>query len=212
MKEESLLTGLLDPTNEFYAIAKIAGIKAVQAYRRQYGFCGISFMPTNLYGRGDNFDLKTSHVLPALIRKFHEAKAANSAEVRVWGTGTVRREFFHVNDLADAALFLMLNYDEEDIINVGTGEDPTIHELCDILAEVIGYSGRLTFDPTMPDGTPRKLLDVSGLFALGWRPTISLRRGIEETYRWYLRFCNNNGASPKRVGKFSISTQSPINN
>jgi GDP-L-fucose synthase len=187
MKEESLLTGLLEPTNEYYAIAKIAGLKTVEAYRRQYGFRGISLMPTNLYGRGDNFDLKTSHVLPALIRKFHEAKAANAAEVTVWGTGTVRREFLHVDDLADAALFLMLNYDDERIINVGTGEDITIRELCDVVAEVTGFSGRIVFDRSMPDGTPRKLLDVSRLFALGWRPRIPLRIGIEDTYRWYLQ-------------------------
>ena len=187
MKEESLLTGLLEPTNEYYAIAKIAGLKTVQAYRRQYGFCGISIMPTNLYGMGDNFDLKTSHVLPALIRKFHETKRAKAAEVTVWGTGTVRREFLHVDDLADAALFLMLNYDDEEIINVGTGEDITIRELCDIVAEVTGFSGNIVFDQSMPDGTPRKLLDVSRLFALGWQPRIPLRIGIEDTYRWYIQ-------------------------
>lgn len=187
MKEESLLTGLLEPTNEYYAIAKIAGLKTVQAYRRQYGFCGISIMPTNLYGMGDNFDLKTSHVLPALIRKFHEAKTAKAAEVSVWGTGTVRREFLHVDDLADAALFLMLNYDDEEIINVGTGEDITIRELCDIVAEVTGFSGNIVFAQSMPDGTPRKLLDVSRLFALGWQPRIPLRIGIEDTYRWYVQ-------------------------
>jgi GDP-L-fucose synthase len=187
IKEESLLTGSLEPTNEYYAVAKIAGLKTVQAYRRQYGFCGISIMPTNLYGRGDNFNLETSHVLPALIRRFHEAKTANAEGVTVWGTGTARREFLHVDDLADAALFLMLNYDEEGIINVGTGEDITIRELCDIVADVTGFSGRVIFDHSMPDGTPRKLLDVSRLFALGWRPKIPLRTGIEATYRWYLQ-------------------------
>jgi GDP-L-fucose synthase len=188
MKEDCLLTGPLEPTNEYYAIAKIAGLKTVQAYRSQYGFCGISIMPTNLYGIGDNFDLKTSHVLPALIRKFHEARIANAEEVTVWGTGTVRREFLHVDDLADAAVFLMRNYDDEKIINVGTGEDITIRELCHIVSEVTGFSGRIAFDCSMPDGTPRKLLDVSRLFAMGWRPSIPLRAGIEETYQWYRRF------------------------
>jgi GDP-L-fucose synthase len=192
MKEESLLTGPLEPTNEYYAIAKIAGLKTVQAYRRQYGFCGISLMPTNLYGMGDNFDLKTSHVLAALIRKFHEAKVSNAGKVTVWGSGTPRREFLHVDDLADAALFLMLNYDDEEIINVGTGEDITVRELCDILAEVTGFSGSIVFDRSMPDGTPRKLLDVSRLFALGWSPRIPLRAGIEQTYRWYVQSQSSN--------------------
>lgn len=187
IREESLLTGPLEPTNEWYAIAKIAGIKTVQAYRRQYGFRAISLMPTNLYGPGDNFDLKTSHVIPALIRKFHEAKTAGAETVSVWGTGAARREFLHVDDLADAALFLMLHYDEEEIINVGTGEDITIKELCEVIREATVFTGRVVFEPSMPDGTPRKVLDVTRLHALGWRPRISLRSGIEQTYDWYRR-------------------------
>lgn len=186
IKEESLLGGALEPTNEWYAIAKIAGVKMGQAYRRQYGFNVISLMPTNLYGPGDNFDLETSHVLPALIRRFHEAKEAAAASVTVWGTGTVRREFLYVDDLADAALFLMLNYDDEGIINVGTGIDITIAELCELVKEVVGYGGVISYDPSMPDGTPRKVLDVSRINSLGWRPRITLRSGIEATYSWYL--------------------------
>jgi GDP-L-fucose synthase len=186
IREESLLTGPLEPTNEWYAVAKIAGIKTAQAYRRQYGLRSICLMPTNLYGPGDNFDLKTSHVLPALIRKFHEAGEAHAGEVTVWGTGTPRREFLHVDDLADAVLFLMAHYDGEPIINVGTGEDISIRELCDMIREVTGFTGRIVFDPSMPDGTPRKVLDISRLRALGWRPRIPLRDGIEQTYRWYL--------------------------
>jgi len=186
MREEYLLTSPLEPTNEAYAIAKIAGIKAAQAYRRQYGFQAISLMPTNLYGPGDNFDLESSHVLPALIRKFHEAKIARAEEVVVWGTGDPRREFLQVDDMASAAVFLMLNYEEPEIVNVGTGEDLTIRELAEIVAEVVGFEGRLVFDPSKPDGTPRKLLDVSRADALGWRAAISLRDGIRGTYRWYL--------------------------
>jgi GDP-L-fucose synthase len=186
IKEESLLTGALEPTTEWYAVAKIAGIKMAQSYRRQYGFSAISLMPTNLYGPGDNFDLQTSHVLPALIRKFHEAKESHSPSVTVWGTGTARREFLHVDDLANAALFLMLKYDQEEIINVGTGIDITIAELCEAVKSVVGYCGDIVFDTTMPDGTPRKVLDVSRLTALGWRSTTQLRSGIEMTYRWYL--------------------------
>jgi GDP-L-fucose synthase len=186
LREEHLLTGPLEPTNEWYAIAKIAGIKLCQAYRRQYGFAAISAMPTNLYGPGDNFDLQTSHVLPALMRKFHEAKAAGAPAVKVWGTGTPRREFLHVDDLADALVFLMERYDREEIINVGTGEDLTIRELCEMLSEVVGYEGKIEYDPSMPDGTPRKVMDVSRLRSLGWAPRISLRQGIESTYRWYL--------------------------
>lgn len=186
MKEESLLTGPLEATNEWYAVAKIAGIKLCQAYRIQYGFNAISLMPTNLYGPGDNFDLQSSHVLPALIRKFHEAREQGRPEVTIWGTGQPRREFLHVDDLANAAVRLMEIYDEPEIVNVGTGEDVTIQELADIIRDVTGYTGRMTFDTTKPDGTPRKLLDISRLRALGWSPKIGLRDGIAQTYRWYL--------------------------
>jgi len=185
MKEEYLLTGPLESTNEAYAVAKIAGIKMVQAYRRQYGFRGISLMPTNLYGPGDNFDLETSHVIPALLRKFHEAKEAGRKEVVVWGTGTPRREFLHVDDLADASIFLMRHYDEEEIINVGVGEDISIRELAELIARVVGFKGEIVYDTSKPDGTPRKLLDVSRLFALGWRPRISLEEGLRQTYEWF---------------------------
>ncbi len=186
LKEEYLLTGPLEETNQWYAIAKIAGIKMVQAYRRQYGFRGISLMPTNLYGPGDNFDLQTSHVLPALLRKFHEAKVNAAPSVVVWGTGAPRREFLHVDDLADAALFLMEHYDGEEIINVGVGEDLTIRELAELIKEVVGYRGEIVFDTSKPDGTPRKLLDVSRLHQLGWRAKIPLREGLAQTYAWYL--------------------------
>lgn len=186
MKEEYLLTGPLEPTNEWYAIAKIAGIKMAQAYRRQYGFNAISLMPTNLYGPGDNFDLETSHVLPALLRKFHEAKERSDSQVVVWGTGKPRREFLHVDDLADAAVFLMQNYDGEELVNVGVGKDVSIGELAEMIREVVGFSGKITFDTSKPDGTPRKLLDVSRLRALGWQATISLREGLLQTYRWYV--------------------------
>ena len=185
IKEEYLLTGPLEPTNEWYAIAKIAGLKMCQAYRREYGFNAISLMPTNLYGPGDNFDLKNSHVLPALIRRFHEAKVRGDDSVTVWGTGTPRREFLHVDDLADAVVYLLQNYDDERIVNVGWGQDVTIRELAEIVMSAIGYSGRLIFDTTKPDGTPRKLLDVSRLSGLGWHPRISLRDGIERTYAWF---------------------------
>lgn len=185
IKEEYLLTGPLEPTNEWYAIAKIAGVKMCQAYRREYGFNAISLMPTNLYGPGDNFDLKNSHVLPALIRRFHEAKVRGDDSVTVWGTGTPRREFLHVDDLADAVVYLLQNYDDERIVNVGWGEDVTIRELAEIVMSAIGYSGSLIFDTTKPDGTPRKLLDVSRLNGLGWKPRISLRDGIERTYTWF---------------------------
>lgn len=184
--ESALLTGPLEPTNEPYAIAKIAGLKMCQAYRRQYGFPSICLMPTNLYGPGDNFDLETSHVLPALIRRFHEARERGAASVTLWGTGTARREFLHVDDLADAAVFLMERYEGDEPLNVGAGDDLTIRELAALVAEVVGYGGEIRFDPSMPDGTPRKLLDVSRLTALGWRPRIGLREGIEQTYRWYL--------------------------
>ena len=185
IKEEYLLTGSLEPTNEAYAVAKIAGLKMCQAYRRQYGFNAISLMPTNLYGPGDNFDLESSHVLPALIRRFHEAKLARSPQVVLWGSGKPRREFLHVDDLADAALFLMRHYDSEMIINVGTGVDLSISELASMVQEVVGFIGEVSFDLSMPDGMPRKLLDVSRLRALGWQPKIPLREGIESTYRWY---------------------------
>jgi GDP-L-fucose synthase len=185
IKEESLLTGPLEPTNEWYAIAKIAGIKMCQAYRREYGFNAISLMPTNLYGPGDNFDLQNSHVLPALIRKFHEAKSRGDDSVQIWGSGEPRREFLHVDDLADAVSYLLQGYDEEPIVNIGWGEDLTIRELAEMVTSVIGYKGSLIFDRTKPDGTPRKLLDVSRLRKLGWSPRISLRAGIESTYTWF---------------------------
>src|ERR1700678_1083948 len=185
IKEDSLLTGPLEPTNEWYAIAKIAGVKMCQAYRRQYGFNAISLMPTNLYGPGDNFDLQNSHVLPALIRRFHEAKARGDDCVTVWGTGTPRREFLHVDDLADAVLYLLQNYDAEPIVNIGWGEDITIHELAELVLSAIDYRGELIFDAAKPDGTPRKLLDVGRLSELGWHPRISLKEGIEQTYAWF---------------------------
>jgi GDP-L-fucose synthase len=185
IKEDYLLTGPLEPTNEWYAIAKIAGLKMCQAYRRQYGFKAISLMPTNLYGPGDNFDLQNSHVLPALIRKFHDAKTRGDKSVELWGSGTPRREFLHVDDLADAVVYLLQNYDSEAIVNIGWGEDVTIRELAEIVMSVIGYSGELTLDPSKPDGTPRKLLDVSRLGSLGWRPQITLKKGIEMTYTWF---------------------------
>ena len=185
MTEDCLLTGPLEPTNEWYAIAKIAGIKMCQAYRKQYGFDAISAMPTNLYGPGDNFDLKTSHVLPALIRKFHEAKAAGAKTVTVWGSGTPRREFLHVDDLADACVFLMRNYSAPEIVNVGWGQDVSILELAELVKGVVGYEGDLELDTSKPDGTPRKLLDTSRLSSLGWKPSIGLEKGIRSTYEWY---------------------------
>ena len=187
MKEEHLLTGALEPTNEWYAIAKIAGVKLCQAYRIQYGFNAIALMPTNLYGPGDNFDLENSHVLPALIRKFHEAKVEGRTEVIIWGTGTPRREFLHVDDLAAAAVFLMQHYDEAEIVNVGTGKDISIAELACLVARTVGYNGKLRFDRSKPDGTPRKLLDVSRLHALGWRHSIELEDGVRTTYEWFLK-------------------------
>ena len=186
MQEEHLLTGALEPTNEWYAIAKIAGIKMCQAYRRQYGFNAISLMPTNLYGPGDNFSIEGSHVLPALIRRFHEAKVNQVPEVVIWGTGTPMREFLHVDDLAAATVFLMDHYTGESIVNVGTGTDVTIGQLAQLIREVVGYTGTLSFDATKPDGTPRKLLDVSKATALGWTASIELRAGIESTYQWFL--------------------------
>jgi GDP-L-fucose synthase len=186
IKESDFLTGPLEPTNEPYAIAKIAGIGMCQAYRAQHGFDAISLMPTNLYGPNDNFDLKSSHVLPALMRKFHEAKLSEASEVVIWGTGTPLREFLHVDDLADAAITLMLSYSGAEIVNVGTGEDISIHDLAMLIRDVVGFEGALVQDTTKPDGTPRKLLDVSRLTALGWRARISLRDGIAQTYRWFL--------------------------
>ena len=184
--EDSLLTGPLEPTNEWYAVAKIAGIKMCQAYRRQHGFNAISLMPTNLYGPGDNFDLQNSHVLPALLRKFHEAKVRGSADVVMWGSGTPRREFLHVDDLADACVYLMRHYDDEAIINVGVGEDVTIAALAELIRQSVGFNGRVVNDTSKPDGTPRKLLDVSRLHALGWQAKIGLREGVAATYQWYL--------------------------
>ena len=185
--EASLLTGELEPTNETYAIAKIAGVKLCQAYAREYGRNFISAMPTNLYGPGDNFDLNNSHVLPALLRKIHEAKMRGDREVVVWGTGQPLREFLHVDDLASACRFLLETYNSPEIVNVGFGSDGSIRELAELICEVVGFGGQLVFDATKPDGTPRKLLDSAKLNALGWRPRISLREGIRQTYDWYLR-------------------------
>ena len=185
IREQSLLSGSLEPTNEFYAIAKIAGLKMCAAYRRQYAFDAISAMPTNLYGPGDNFNPETSHVIPALLRKFHAAKMHGEKEVVVWGTGAPRREFLHVDDLASACLHLMQNYSAEGCVNVGCGEDLSILELAGLVADVTEFGGRIVFDDSRPDGTPRKLLDTSLLDSLGWAPSIPLRQGLEETYRWY---------------------------
>jgi GDP-L-fucose synthase len=187
MSEEQLLTGALEPTNEAYAVAKIAGIKLCEAYRRQYGDDFISAMPTNLYGPNDNFDLVSSHVLPALIRKFHDAKAAGQTEVVIWGTGTPRREFLHVDDLADACVFLMERYDGAQHINVGTGEDLSVRELAETIRDIVHPRATLRFDTSKPDGMPRKLLDVSRLRALGWRHRVALREGIASTYEWFLQ-------------------------
>ncbi|ODS62984.1 MAG: GDP-fucose synthetase [Arenimonas sp. SCN 70-307] len=187
MREEHLLTGSLEPTNEWYAVAKIAGIKLCQAYRRQYGFDAISLMPTNLYGPGDNFHPENSHVVPALIRRFHEAAEQGASEVVIWGTGTPRREFLHVDDLADACVFLMRNYSDEQFLNVGVGEDIPVLELAMRIARVVGFEGRVSTDPDKPDGTPRKLLDVSRLNALGWRASIGLEDGLRGTYQWFLQ-------------------------
>lgn len=186
IKEEYLLTGELEKTNEAYALSKIAGLKLVQAYRRQYGHRWITAMPTNLYGPGDNFDLANSHVLPALLRKFHEAKSSGDASVTVWGTGSPKREFLHSDDLASACLFLLENYDDEIPINVGTGSDVSIKELADLVGEVVGFTGKIEWDTSKPDGTPRKLLDTSRLGNIGWKPRITLERGLKETYEWFL--------------------------
>ena len=186
ISEESLLSGLLEPTNEAYALAKIAGIKTCQSYNQQYGTNYISAMPTNLYGINDNFHPENSHVLPALIRKFHEAKLADSESVSIWGTGNPRREFLHSDDLADAVLFLMENYNDSEIVNVGCGEDQTIRVLAETISEVVGYSGSLVFDSSRPDGTPQKILDISKIRVLGWTPEITLKNGLEQVYQWYI--------------------------
>ena len=185
IKEESLLTGELEPTNDAYAIAKIAGIKMCQAYNKQYGTNYISVMPTNLYGPNDNFDLEKSHVFPALIRKLHEAKINNEAEVVVWGTGTPIREFLYVDDLAEACIYLMDNYNDDKIVNIGTGVGVTIRELAESIAKVVGYEGKLVFDTSKPDGTPIKINDVGYLNSLGWKAKTDLLSGIEKTYNWY---------------------------
>ena len=186
ISEESLLSGLLEPTNEAYALAKIAGIKTCQSYNQQYGTNYISAMPTNLYGINDNFHPENSHVLPALIRRFHEAKLADSESVSIWGTGNPRREFLHSDDLADAVLFLMENYNDSEIVNVGCGEDQTIKVLAETIREVVGYSGSLEFDSSRPDGTPQKMLDISKIRVLGWTPEITLKNGLEQVYQWYI--------------------------
>lgn len=187
LTEDALLTGPLEPTNDAYAIAKIAGIKLCQAYAREYGKNFISGMPTNLYGPNDNFDLQTSHVLPALIRKVHEAKKDGAQEVSVWGSGTPRREFLHVDDLADACFFLLENYNSPEIVNIGCGEDVSIRELAETVCEVLGFEGFLAFDTSKPDGTPRKLMHVGRILALGWKPRIGLKDGIRDAYDWFLK-------------------------
>lgn len=194
--EDELLTGPLEPTNDAYAIAKIAGLKMCQAYRRQYGFDAISLMPTNLYGPNDNFDPEQSHVLPALIRRFHEAAANEAESVTIWGTGTPRREFLHVDDLADATLFLMKNYSSEKPINVGVGSDISIIDLARLIAHKVGYTGEILTDASKPDGTPRKLLDISALRSLGWQPKITLEIGIRHTCEWYRRHVARDAPSP----------------
>ncbi len=191
IKEEALLTGPLEPTNEGYAIAKIASLELTKMYRRQYGMDAISLMPTNLYGPNDNFDPESSHVLPALLRKIHVAKESGSKVVEIWGSGEPKREFLHVDDLADAAIFALKRYEGEWHLNIGSGRDITILELVRLIAETVGWKGELRFNTSLPDGTPRKLLDVSRLTALGWKPKIDLRDGIEATYRWMVRFVSN---------------------
>jgi len=187
IKEESLLSGPLEPTNEWYSIAKIAGVKMIQAYRRQYRVDFISVMPTNLYGPNDNYDLESSHVVPALMRKIHESKIHRNKIVNIWGTGKPKRDFIHVDDLADAIVFLLHNYSGEVPLNIGSGKEISIHELADMIADVIGYEGIFKFDTTKPNGAPRKILDISKISALGWEPRISLRNGLRQTYEWYLR-------------------------
>ena len=205
IREEYLLTGPLEPTNQPYAIAKIAGLELCRSYNRQFGTNFISVMPTNLYGPGDNFDLKSSHVLPALMRKFHAAKVRGDRSVELWGTGSPRREFLHADDLADACVLLMQTYDSSDIINIGCGADLSIRELAELVREVVGFEGAIEWDSSKPDGTPRKLLDVSRLFDRGWRPSIPLRQGIEQTYEWFLR----NVAEPA-VPELTASTKASI--
>ena len=185
INEDSLLSGKLEPTNRAYAIAKIAGIEMCQSYKKQYGFNAISIMPTNLYGPNDNFSLETSHVLPALIRKFHEAKINNQNSVTCWGDGSPYREFLHVNDLADAAIMCMKHYESEQIINIGTGADITIKDLSSLISKVVGFKGEVLWDESKPNGTPRKLLDSTRIYELGWKPKISLEKGIQETYLWF---------------------------
>ena len=185
IKEEYLLTGELEMTNEAYALAKISGLKLVQAYRKQYGHNWISAMPTNMYGPGDNFDLENSHVLPAMIRKFHDAKTRKDSSVLLWGSGSPKREFLHSDDLGRACIFLLENYNDDIAINVGAGQDVSIQDLAELIKETVGFQGEVTWDDTKPDGTPRKLLDVSRIKALGWAPTISLEDGIRSTYEWY---------------------------
>lgn len=186
MKEEYMLTGPLEETNQWYAVAKIAGIKMCQAYRRQYGFDVISVQPTNLFGIGDNFDYETSHMAPAMIRRMHEAKLADAEQVVIWGTGTPKREIMFADDMADACVYLMQNYSDEPFVNIGTGEDISIADFATLVADVVGYSGAFTYDASRPDGTPRKLVDVTRLNALGWQSGISLREAVERTYAWYL--------------------------
>ena len=198
--EEALLTGPLEPTNEWYAVAKIAGIKLCQAYRRQYGCNYVSLMPTNLYGPGDNFDLRSAHVIPALMHRMHEAKVSGGAEVVVWGSGTPRREFLHVDDLADAAVHLMEVYSGEEPINVGTGRDVTIAELARTIREIVGFHGRLAYDRSKPDGTPRKRLDVTRMARLGWRAKIDLPPGLADTYRWFAGVESGVRETPDRTG------------
>ena len=187
IKEEYLMTGPLEETNDAYATAKIAGIKMCQSFNEQYGTEFISVMPTNLYGHGDNFDLETSHVLPAMIRKFHEAKISGASEVVLWGTGSPKREFLHVDDLADAVVFLMNNYSKSEIVNIGTGEDVSIHELAELIKEITGFNGTIVWDFEKPDGTPRKWLNVDKLHSLGWKHSISLEDGVQRTYEWFLK-------------------------
>ncbi|HTV51189.1 MAG TPA: GDP-L-fucose synthase [Steroidobacteraceae bacterium] len=189
LREDYLLTGALEPTNEWYAMAKLAGLKMCQAYRRQYGFDAIAVLPTNLYGPGDNFDLQSAHVLPALLRKIHEARHTQAPSVSIWGSGNPRREFMHVDDLADACLYLMMQYQDAEPINIGWGQDVSIRELAETLARIIGFEGGFQFDASKPDGTPRKLLDTTRLRQLGWQPRIDLQSGLSTTYQWYRRSC-----------------------